>query len=642
MSLTPDGIASCVLVDISDIHAIRRFGPTSTDILLLTHEEFVSGDHDEAVRAANVVALGAGKPQIAALRYLVDLLAERGTEVELAIDLSGDDPTDLSRLAEPLLEVPDTQILGVKMVGSAACLVVSCGGTAVPDDVRESVFRRISTPVDSTDRDLTAIQNFRIAADYHRLVHRISEVEELEKRLAQAERQNGQLTRRLQNARRQLKNRSTMLQQVRGRLRATGARLSSLEQSPYVRIALRLEEAEVSLTRRLRGHRRAALLGAALVALLLVTVPVLVALAVAGTTTAELLALLLLASVLLLSGGPVFVGMKYLRRMSELRRVELAHHRAQMKRIANVGQRMSRQAREAARRDKGLTKSLDGLRSSFASTVKQMEKARERAVRGLSQIEPLTEDVKQLQSETLPRLQTLVEASAGVQESVEALRREQQRLHRHSRAQLEASANLFHTLSPRAGVPGMGGWAASPDVLRFLVNEVLQNRPGRVLECGSGVSTLFLALAIGEFDLPSRVIALEHDAQFAEQAMRALELHGVAHLAEVRVAPLVPVTGLGHATHWYDPAALEGISDVGLLFVDGPPGDTGPLARWAAVPLVQDRLSDQCTIVLDDLVRADEKDVAARWREMLSGFSYEEMDFEKGAAVFRRRPGLPD
>jgi hypothetical protein len=92
-----------------------------------------------------------------------------------------------------------------------------------------------------------------------------------------------------------------------------------------------------------------------------------------------------------------------------------------------------------------------------------------------------------------------------------------------------------------------------------------------------------------------------------------------------------------HRTDWYAPRALDGLEDVGLLFVDGPPELTGPMARLPAVPLLRDRLAAEATIVLDDTRRADETKIAQLWADELPDFSVELLPLEKGAAVFRRK-----
>ena len=206
----------------------------------------------------------------------------------------------------------------------------------------------------------------------------------------------------------------------------------------------------------------------------------------------------------------------------------------------------------------------------------------------------------------------------------------------HLLQQMQAVANLYVLAPPADMLPPMGGWAASPDLVAVLVDEVRSRAPELVVECGSGVSTLWIGIAARHFGLRTRVVALEHNPRFAAQTRALLGRHGLTDFVEVRDASLVS-TGLpGHATAWYDAAALGDLEEIGLLLVDGPPESTGDRARYPAVPLLKEKLAPRATVVLDDLVRASERALVADWAPMLESFTFEELKLEKGAAVFRR------
>lgn len=201
---------------------------------------------------------------------------------------------------------------------------------------------------------------------------------------------------------------------------------------------------------------------------------------------------------------------------------------------------------------------------------------------------------------------------------------------------LQATQNLFALVPPRGLVPPMVGYVAAPDVLLLLVQKFLSLRPSLAIECGSGTSTLFLALAAQQYGIDCRLVSLEHDPAFAESTRALLDDHGVSHLVDVRHATLTPTPLTDHPGPWYDPAAFQDLHDIGLAFVDGPPGDTGPQARYPMVPLLADRLASSCTIVLDDMIRADERGVAERWMTQLEGFRYQYLPLIRGAGIFSR------
>ena len=208
---------------------------------------------------------------------------------------------------------------------------------------------------------------------------------------------------------------------------------------------------------------------------------------------------------------------------------------------------------------------------------------------------------------------------------------------------LQATLNLFQMVDVAAAVPPMSNWVwLALDLVLWTVDTFLKDRPGLVVECGSGVSTLFLALAAKQHGVAGRIVALEHDLSFARRTRELLAHHGVTKYAEVRHAPLAPTSLPDHHTPWYSEDALVDLDGIGLLLVDGS-GNTGPRPRYPAVPLLRDRLAGSCTILADDMVRAEDREVAEAWWPLLPDFRYEVPPLRKGAAVFRRdeTPGAP-
>ena len=202
--------------------------------------------------------------------------------------------------------------------------------------------------------------------------------------------------------------------------------------------------------------------------------------------------------------------------------------------------------------------------------------------------------------------------------------------------QLEALQNLNAVLPTSDVLPATRGWAASPDLLLALVDLVITDRPSLIVECGSGASTLWLALALRRFGIDGRIIALDHDPVFCGRTRAFLARHDVLDPAEVRYAPLESFSLDGETYSWYARTAWEDLAGIDLLFVDGPPAATGHQARYPALPLLNKSLSPIATIVLDDLIVPDMREVLPRWLDADPGFSSEILPLEKQAAVLRR------
>ena len=134
------------------------------------------------------------------------------------------------------------------------------------------------------------------------------------------------------------------------------------------------------------------------------------------------------------------------------------------------------------------------------------------------------------------------------------------------------------------------------------------------------------SLGLGE------LTAVEHDPDFAARTRRELELQGLDGVATVVEAPLAQVRVGGAGWTWYDlPGGLP--SAIGLLFVDGPPGTTGPQARYPALPLLGSRLAPGAVLVLDDADRPDEQEIVKRWQSEHPDLVVRHLDSESGAAV---------
>ncbi|MGW9555293.1 class I SAM-dependent methyltransferase [Nocardiopsis sp. NPDC055551] len=191
-------------------------------------------------------------------------------------------------------------------------------------------------------------------------------------------------------------------------------------------------------------------------------------------------------------------------------------------------------------------------------------------------------------------------------------------------------------------MPPLRGWAASPDVLRVLVRVIDRDRPELVVECGSGSSSVWIGYALRKAGA-GRLVAIEHDARYAELSRALVATHALEDIVEVRHAPLTPVPaeladGVSAEVPWYDTEALSDLKGVGLVFVDGPPAATGPEARHPAVPALLPACTDSAVFVLDDADRDEERALGDRWLAAHPELTRVEEATEKGAHVFTRTP----
>jgi predicted O-methyltransferase YrrM len=185
-------------------------------------------------------------------------------------------------------------------------------------------------------------------------------------------------------------------------------------------------------------------------------------------------------------------------------------------------------------------------------------------------------------------------------------------------------------------------WTAGsmrPSGLAAVLNEIVLGSRQRILECGSGVSTVYLARLLAERG--GRLVSLEHDPGWAAFVERQLEAEGLRPQARIALAPLEAHPLSIEGSPWYPGDAARGaageLGAIDLLLVDGPPADRPEteLSRYPALPALSDALAPEAIVILDDARRPGEARVLERWEEET------EIQFERrpdlgGIAIGRR------
>jgi len=176
-------------------------------------------------------------------------------------------------------------------------------------------------------------------------------------------------------------------------------------------------------------------------------------------------------------------------------------------------------------------------------------------------------------------------------------------------------------------------WSANPGFAKQMIElAAATDRP--ILECGSGYTTFLLGHLASQCDV--EVWTLEHNEKWHAYVSRALER---ADLYRINVC-LTPLRDYGDFD-WYDAAALDLPDAFGLVVCDGPPGKTRG-GRSGFFPVMRQRLAADCTILLDDVQREDEMELAQSWAES-GGFSLALTDSEnKQFAILSRSGAAPE
>lgn len=210
-----------------------------------------------------------------------------------------------------------------------------------------------------------------------------------------------------------------------------------------------------------------------------------------------------------------------------------------------------------------------------------------------------------------------------------------------SHQQLVSILDSYHSplgsVSPRHPFPPMrmpGAWAATPDFAAVVVDLIESNKPKRILEMGSGASTIISAYTLERLG-EGHVYSLDHDAKYAQETTQSIEKHGLTKHATVIPAPLKTHQVNGESATWYDTSNLPD-EPIDMVVVDGPPATGAPYARHPALPILHSHLSPKAIVILDDSIRESEQWTVDSWLKQFPEFTPEYINTEKGTYVLRR------
>lgn len=184
-------------------------------------------------------------------------------------------------------------------------------------------------------------------------------------------------------------------------------------------------------------------------------------------------------------------------------------------------------------------------------------------------------------------------------------------------------------------------WSIAGDTLDLLAKIIDQMKPQHILEFGSGVSTISMALSCQRLSLNCLITSIDHDPKFSrstEQQFARLEVNIGTRFS---VAPLVVREFGGKQLPAYfleEADACESIP-ADLVLIDGPPLLLG--GREGVLYQVMNVIRPGTLILLDDANRAHELEIISKWQDNL-GEAIEVHrfpNFEKGlASIIAKKP----
>lgn len=168
-------------------------------------------------------------------------------------------------------------------------------------------------------------------------------------------------------------------------------------------------------------------------------------------------------------------------------------------------------------------------------------------------------------------------------------------------------------------------WSISPSVILHILNDIVINKRQNIIEFGSGASTLYIAQLIKILKLPCQLFSVESSQEWLSNMQKEVSHHGLEEIITFIYAPMTAVPkelGFLNQELWYDSkkitTALKSTQEFDLVIVDGPFGSSTPFARYSAIPFLQNRLSNEYGVFLDDAQREEERQISESWAQILN------------------------
>jgi|AntRauTorckE6833_2_1112554.scaffolds.fasta_scaffold09490_2 predicted O-methyltransferase YrrM len=203
------------------------------------------------------------------------------------------------------------------------------------------------------------------------------------------------------------------------------------------------------------------------------------------------------------------------------------------------------------------------------------------------------------------------------------------------RRQNQALIAIHNMLDLKYPLPSMTKWAAKPDLAVTVMEYIQLLKPDFILEAGSGVTTLVSGYTLKKNN-KGKILSLDHDEFYGNKTNQQLQKHGLSNLASVVFAPIKEHQLEGKSWKWYSTDNVSTQQKIDLLIVDGPPVKTQQNARYPALPLFYDRLSEKAVVILDDAGRDSESEILTQWQNKYPEFELEFIPSKKGIAVLTR------
>lgn len=186
-------------------------------------------------------------------------------------------------------------------------------------------------------------------------------------------------------------------------------------------------------------------------------------------------------------------------------------------------------------------------------------------------------------------------------------------------------------------------WSSSsmrPSGIVQILNEIIVNNRSIVVECGCGITTVYIAKILKQSG--GHLYSIEDNKEWMDIVLTMLKHNSLQDYVTFINAPLKKSNYSLMSCDWYDEKIVrEQLKDVmlDLIIVDGPPAyiPQNRLSRYPAIPVLMEHLADDFCVILDDIDRMGERTILALWEKELNiKFKY----VKGGIAIARSEEGF--
>lgn len=190
--------------------------------------------------------------------------------------------------------------------------------------------------------------------------------------------------------------------------------------------------------------------------------------------------------------------------------------------------------------------------------------------------------------------------------------------------QLNFNATQLSQLFPAPYFIPSTRWSISPSTILHVLNEIVISQKKCVIEFGSGNSTLFIAQMLKINKLDIQFYSVESNEVWIKKMkaeLTKLDILDYVTILQVPTADIEKHYSLKTQKKWYNTTVLseliKDVHNIDLVLVDAPEKALSPYSRYSAIPFLKNKLSEKCTVFIDDSDRPDEKEIVEEWSKIL-------------------------